>query len=231
MRKLYMTPLSPFARKIRIVLIEKGLDFEEDLARGIRPAQEIGAVNPALTIPVLVDGDLTLFDSALIAEYLFETYPNARTDASPPLAETLVRPEQRWRDRKVLGIMQTVLETAVTLHIFCGIGITPAQVSYLQRHQKRLVSCLDWLEEQATPEGFAPGWFTAMDISLVCALGLIDASNEHRFPPDAPMVTWRGRPNLEEVVQRFSERPSVRETSPRGFVPVSRDRYIADMLA
>ena len=227
MRKLYMAPISPFARKVRIVLIEKGLDFERDEFRGMRPVEAIGAVNPTLTIPVLVDGDLTLFGSALIVEYLFDTYPDETTDVAPPLANTVVRPEHRWRDRKVLCVTETLMETAVALHIFRGMGIAPAQISYLQRHQKRLASCLDWLEEQATPQGFAPGWFTVMDIGLICALGLIDVSNEHRFGKETPMVTWHGRPTFEQFMRCFAERPSVRSTSPEGFVPVSQEQYIA----
>lgn len=219
MRKLYMTPISPFGRKVRIVLIEKRLDFERDEVRGMRPVQAIAALNPALTIPVLVDGDLTLFDSSVIVEYLFETYPNAGPDMSPPLVRAQVRPDQRWHDHKVLGITKVLMETAATMLIFRGVGLGPEQNAYLERHQKRLASCLDWLEEQATPAGFAPGWFSPMDIGLICALGLIDVANKHRFEKDKPMVNWRGRPNLEHVVQIFSDRPSVQDTSPAGIVP------------
>ena len=38
--------------------------------------------------------------------------------------------------------------------------------SYLQRHLDRIESCLAWLEERATPDGFVPGWFSIMDVNL-----------------------------------------------------------------
>lgn len=81
MLKLYMAPISPFARKVRIVLHELGLEFEPDVARGMRPADEFRMVNPAMTVPVLVDCDLVLFDSTVIVEYLLETYPQAERTA------------------------------------------------------------------------------------------------------------------------------------------------------
>ena len=66
MRKLHFSNGSPFARKVRIVLHEKGLDYERDVQDRVRPVEEIASLNPALAVPVLVDRGLTLFDSDLI---------------------------------------------------------------------------------------------------------------------------------------------------------------------
>lgn len=83
--KLYSGPLSLFSRKVEIALGEKGLAFDRVMVpftqeRGYQPKHpDVLAANPKGQVPVLVDGDLTLFDSTLIFEYLEEAYP------SPPL--------------------------------------------------------------------------------------------------------------------------------------------------
>jgi glutathione S-transferase len=79
--KLYSGPLSLFARKVEIALAEKGLPFEREMvpftqAKGYAPKHPaVLAANPKAQVPVLVDGDLTLFDSTVIAEYLEDAYP------------------------------------------------------------------------------------------------------------------------------------------------------------
>jgi glutathione S-transferase len=83
--KLYSGPLSLFSRKVEIALGEKGLAFERVMVpftqeRGYQPKHpDVLAANPKGQVPVLVDRDVTLFDSTLIFEYLEEAYPE------PPL--------------------------------------------------------------------------------------------------------------------------------------------------
>src|SRR5712671_6086889 len=79
--KLYCGPLSLFSRKVEIALHEKGLPYEREMvaftqAKGYSPKHPaVVAGNPKAQVPVLVDGDLTLFDSTLIFEYLEDTRP------------------------------------------------------------------------------------------------------------------------------------------------------------
>src|SRR5271163_616489 len=79
--KLYSGPLSLFSRKAEIALNEKGVPFERIMvpfcqAQGYSPKHPaVLAANPKGQVPVLVDGDLTLFDSTLIFEYLEDAYP------------------------------------------------------------------------------------------------------------------------------------------------------------
>jgi len=83
--KLYSGPLSLFSRKVEIALGEKSLKFERVMVpftqeRGYQPKHpDVLAANPKGQVPVLVDGEFSLFDSTLIFEYLEETHP------APPL--------------------------------------------------------------------------------------------------------------------------------------------------
>ncbi len=82
--KLYSGPLSLFSRKVEIALAEKGLAFEREMVpfsqtRGYQPKHPVVlAANPKRQVPVLVDGELTLFDSTVILEYLEDAYPRPR---------------------------------------------------------------------------------------------------------------------------------------------------------
>jgi glutathione S-transferase len=84
-RILYVGPLSLFSRKVEIALREKGLLYARELvpfsqAKGYYPKHPVVAeANPLKKVPVLVEGDLALFDSTVILEYLEDAYPN------PPL--------------------------------------------------------------------------------------------------------------------------------------------------
>jgi glutathione S-transferase len=79
--KLYSGPLSLFSRKVEIALHEKRLSFERVMVpftqtEGYRPKHpSVLAANPKGQVPVLVDGDLALFDSTVIFEYLEDAYP------------------------------------------------------------------------------------------------------------------------------------------------------------
>ena len=85
MMKLYSGPLSLFSRKVEIALAEKGLvegrDYEREMVpftqeRGYQPKHPVVLeVNPKGQVPVLVDGELRLYDSTLILEYLDEKLP------------------------------------------------------------------------------------------------------------------------------------------------------------
>jgi len=74
--KLYSGPLSMFGAKAEIVLREKGFDFELEMVPFemkvlYEPKHpEVVRINPKRQVPVLIDGDLELFDSTQIFEYL-----------------------------------------------------------------------------------------------------------------------------------------------------------------
>jgi len=81
MMKLYSGALSLFSRKVEIALREKDLPFERigvpfSQTRGYSPKHpDVLAANPKGQVPVLVDGDLTLYDSTVILEYLEDAHP------------------------------------------------------------------------------------------------------------------------------------------------------------
>jgi len=69
---------SPFAWKVWLILEHKGIPYEFRLLsfdRGDTKSAEFRAVNPRGKVPAIVDGSFALWESAIIAEYLEERYP------------------------------------------------------------------------------------------------------------------------------------------------------------
>ncbi len=88
--KLYHFPASTFARRVRIVLLEKAIAcelIEVNLPGGEHKQPWYAALNPYTKVPTLVDGDLSLYESAAIMAYLEATHP----------APALVPPDLRGR--------------------------------------------------------------------------------------------------------------------------------------
>ena len=83
--KIYSGPLSMFGAKVEIAAREKNLEFDLvmvpfDFERGYAPKHsEVLRINPKHQVPVLVDGDVEIFDSTQIFEYLEDRWPE------PPL--------------------------------------------------------------------------------------------------------------------------------------------------
>lgn len=80
--QLYSGSLSLFSRKVEIALLEKGLPFERVMVPftqtvGYSPKNaKVLRTNPKGQVPVLIDGELGLYDSTVIIEYLDEAYPH-----------------------------------------------------------------------------------------------------------------------------------------------------------
>ena len=77
MRTLYHVPISFNSRRVWVALLEKGLEFElQDMKLdGDQFQPQFLALNPFHHIPVLVDGDVTVFESLAILDYLEAQYP------------------------------------------------------------------------------------------------------------------------------------------------------------
>jgi glutathione S-transferase len=84
---LYDSPGSPCARRVRIVLLEKGLEWTTrlvDLTKLEQKRREYLALNPNGVVPTLVHGRRVLYESNVITEYLDEVFPGPRLYPADP---------------------------------------------------------------------------------------------------------------------------------------------------
>ncbi len=88
---LYSGTACPFSQRCRIVLYEKGMDFD---IRDMDPqdkADEIAAMNPYGRVPILVERDLTLYESNIINEYIDERFPHPQLMPADPVMRARAR--------------------------------------------------------------------------------------------------------------------------------------------
>ncbi len=88
---LYSGTACPFSHRCRIVLYEKGMDFEiRDVDLHDKP-DDIAAMNPYNRVPILVERDLTLYESNIINEYIDERFPHPQLMPADPVMRARAR--------------------------------------------------------------------------------------------------------------------------------------------
>ena len=206
MRTLLFTAGSPFARGIRVILDELGLDYERREEITTPTVEARASATPTLQVPTLWDGETTLWESGLIADYLLSKY-SERPDANPPLAANIARPENEWTDKLVLATVQTLGTAATTISQMKWTGITHTDNAFLTRSAERLPYLMKWFENNLANEqqGFFEGSVSVQDIFLTCHLSFT-ANRPIGLDPDLDRY-----PKVKAMVTRMEERASFQE--------------------
>ncbi len=203
MRALLFTTGSPFARGVRIILDELGLDYERREEITTPLVEERAKASPTLQVPTFWDGDLTLWESGVIAEYLLSTCTQ-RPDVVPPLADKAWRAESQWQDKLILATVQTLGAAATTISQMKWSGVSYNGNDHLTRCADRLPHMMNWLESQLTglDDGFCPSAVSVQDIFLACHL---------RFIQNRPIgldPNVGAYPKIEALLHRMDQRES-----------------------
>src|SRR5947199_10325448 len=91
MMVLYSGTTCPFSQRCRLVLFEKGMDFEiRDVDLFSKP-EDISVMNPYGQVPILVERDLVLYESNIINEYMEERFPPPQLMHGDPVDRARVR--------------------------------------------------------------------------------------------------------------------------------------------
>jgi glutathione S-transferase/RNA polymerase-associated protein len=95
-------PLSPYAQKVKLALIEKGIAFDVQYPDVDATDVQAHMRNPRAEVPVLFDGDLSIFQASVILEYIEDRWP------TPPLLPKA--PAERARVRMLQEICDTTYD-------------------------------------------------------------------------------------------------------------------------
>ena len=91
MMKLYSNSIDPFSHRCRIVLFEKGMDFEViDVDLNNKP-EDLSILSPYSDCPVLEERDLVLTDPNIINEYIDERFPHPQLMPADPVMRARAR--------------------------------------------------------------------------------------------------------------------------------------------
>lgn len=85
MMRLYSGTVCPYSHRCRIVLYEKGMDFEVIDVDLMEKSDELSAVNPYHKVPVLVERELVLTEANIINEYIDERFPHPQLMPADPV--------------------------------------------------------------------------------------------------------------------------------------------------
>jgi len=205
MRKLIFTTGSPFARAVRIVLDEKGLDWERQEEITTPSVEARARTSPTLQVPTLIDGDLRLWDSTVILDYLTTTYPSRDVPGTTHrYADRFVRPDHEWTDKLAFATLQTLGVATTVISQLQWAGVKHEDNAYAGCCAARIQHVLDWCESMLASgaEGFIPGVLSAQDVLL----GVMIMFMENR-----PLrLTWRAphRSRMAALHERLQSRPS-----------------------
>ncbi|MBK9161864.1 MAG: glutathione S-transferase N-terminal domain-containing protein [Nitrosomonadales bacterium] len=85
MMRLYSGTTCPYSHRCRIVLFEKGMDFEIIDVDLMNKSEDVATINPYGKVPVLVERDLVLYEANIINEYIDERFPHPQLMPPDPV--------------------------------------------------------------------------------------------------------------------------------------------------
>lgn len=199
MRTVYGVSASPFVRKVRVVLAEKGLDYvNEPVFPGQLPP-DYKTISPLGKIPAYRDGDRTLCDSSVICAYIERTSPEPRLYPQDPYdyARAL------WFEEFGDGGMVPVVGPKIFFKKIVGPRFfnQPCNDAEVQESiDKELPPLFDYLESQLQGDFLVGQQLTIADIGVATQFVNLQHAGVR---PDAKR--W---PKLAAYVARMLARPS-----------------------
>lgn len=164
--KIHGVRLSPYVRKVLVVLELKALAYEQiDVFPGAMPPEYL-MLSPLGKIPALEDGDVKLCDSSVICEYLEEQYPACTTMPASPADRARARWLEEYADTRLIELCGGgIFLERIVKPMFFKQEMDVEKVA--KTIETLLPPVLDYLESQVPAENFLFGSFGKGDISLV----------------------------------------------------------------
>ncbi|KAI3449513.1 hypothetical protein Pfo_006178 [Paulownia fortunei] len=156
--KLHGYPLSPAVRRVAACLEEKGLQYEFvliDLSSGQQKKEPFISLNPFGQVPALEDGDLKLFESRAITQYLARTYADKGTPLVPndPKKMGIV---SVWTEVESQAFDAAAAKLSFEIVIKPMLGMTTDE-SVVEQHQGKLAQILDVYESRLSQSKYLGG--------------------------------------------------------------------------
>ena len=197
---------SPYGRRVAIVLIEKGLDYEVtyDVPWGSDTCTPEHSPFQQLPILIAPDGE-GLYESSYILEWLEAKYPE------PPLLPVGIDSRLEARQRQMLG--ERLMDFVQAL-VFEYNRAAPSP-AWVERQSRKVEGGLDALEAIYARRDTAAA-FDLGDLAVATTVLLFDFIVPAGLAPDLPQLRWRGRaPHLAAAADRLDRRPSFAATRPQ----------------
>jgi glutathione S-transferase len=200
MRRLYHMPLSPFCRKVRLVLAEKKIEVELLQEKPWERRMDFLRLNPAAEVPVLKIDDLVLCDSNAIVEYLEEAYPDPALLPGSPEQRAEARRLAAWFDGKFHNeVTANLLYERVNKKLARSGYPESGKIKAGRQHIKYHLDYIGWLMEHR--KWLAGDKLTIADFTAAAHLSCLDYVND---------VDWARNAGLHEWYSKIKSRPAFR---------------------
>ncbi|HYK15087.1 MAG TPA: glutathione S-transferase [Burkholderiales bacterium] len=199
--KLIAAPVSPYSRKVRIVLAEKRIEYDLIMDNPTDPATRVPDFNPLGKVPVLVlDDETTLFDSRVIVEYLDNASPVGRLIPDDT--------RQRLQTRRWEALADGCIDAAIAVVMEMRRPGELQNTEWIARQQGKVDRALRAMSEDLAERAWCTGEaYNLADVAVGCALGYLELR--------MPELNWRKQyPNLGKLFDKVSKRASFKATVP-----------------
>jgi glutathione S-transferase len=195
--RLYSGPLSMFGAKAQIAAFEKGLDVELimvpfEMKRLYEPKHpEVVRINPKRQVPVLIHGDVEIFDSTQIFEYLEDLQPD------PPMWPATAPARARAR---LLEHSSDEVYFPQIIRLM-GLQATPQDPAAVTARDAAALYCRR-MEDSLGDSPYLAGTFSYADIAFYMA-SLFGERMGAPLTGDTPnLLRWRDRMTARPAVQQ-----------------------------
>lgn len=220
MRFLYHLPLSPFCRKVRLVLGEKRLPVELRTEKTWERRPDYLALNPAGTVPTLLeDNGLAVPESSVICEYIEEAYPDSTLLGSTLAQRVEARRLVAWFDGPFAAAVTTNLTNEKYLKRISGQGQPDAAAlrsSYANLREH--LGYIGWLAETRT--FLAGDTMSLADLAAAAHISVLDFLGD---------IDWTQNPHVREWYARMKSRPSFRSLLADRVPGMTAPQHYADL--
>ncbi|GLJ52774.1 hypothetical protein SUGI_1124160 [Cryptomeria japonica] len=161
--KMFGSGQAGCARRVLACLVEKGIEFEivpVDILKGEQKKPEFLALQPFGKVPVVQDGDLTLFESRAIIRYFAEKYAAQGTCLLGKSLEERALVEQ-WLEVEGQYFSSPAYELVVQVLIVPKIG-QPQDLALIESSTEKLDKVLDVYEERLSKSKYLAGDFYSL---------------------------------------------------------------------
>ncbi len=195
--RLYNTQRCPYARRTRIVLHEKGINFDVHEVDLSNKSEEFLSVSPYGKVPVLAANGLSLYESNVVNEYLDEIHETPRLMPRNPEARALARSWMAFADDYFFPFV-------FRARMGSQRGFSEEQV---KEARVKLQDSLSRLERQLEDRDYLVGEYTLADIA--------HAGNFHRLQElaergDVPLQSY---PNVVAWMELVESRESYKASA------------------
>ena len=114
MMNLYSGTTCPFSHRCRIVLYEKGMDFQVIDVDLFNKPEDIAVINPYNRVPVLVERDLILYVPNIINEYIDERFPHPQLMPGDPVMRAKARQLLSGMEREIFVHIEAIEKNSKT---------------------------------------------------------------------------------------------------------------------